>query len=144
MTKESSTNRADIPRITTDLSSNKLEWAVTQSFGSCTHCHMDISLLAPTPSPQVTGSRVSIDRRGSRSSPMELVDLYVSCFAAISSIRSDINSTDKAALISLANAKLGPFRQTNLGAGIYADDNDPLGRVWYHIPNLGARVCRIS
>ena len=37
--------------------------------------------------------------------------------------------------------KLEPFRASDLSNGIYADGSDPLGRVWYHIPNLGPKFC---
>lgn len=37
--------------------------------------------------------------------------------------------------------KLEPFRTRDTDRGIYTDENDPLGRVWYHIPNLGPKFC---
>lgn len=38
-------------------------------------------------------------------------------------------------------SRLDPFRATDITSGIYADASDALGRVWYHIPNLGPKFC---
>ena len=54
---------------------------------------------------------------------------------------SDIAPSGKSYAQSVSLTKLEPFQPTDLSNGIYADANDPLGRVWYHIPNLGPKFC---
>jgi hypothetical protein len=48
---------------------------------------------------------------------------------------------ERLAVAGLAMNKLEPFRSSDLAKGIYVDDADQLGRVWYHIPNLGPKFC---
>jgi hypothetical protein len=55
--------------------------------------------------------------------------------------RSGRDPIEQHALATLCPSKLEPFRSTDMANGIYADDSDPLGRVWYHIPNLGPKFC---
>jgi len=59
----------------------------------------------------------------------------------LSSVRIDGESADRHVLASLAAPKLDPFRPTDLPRGVFADASDSLGRVWYHIPNLGPKFC---
>lgn len=56
-------------------------------------------------------------------------------------MRSDANPVNRAGAVSPTISKLEPFRASDISNGIYADEVDQLGRVWYHIPNLGPKFC---
>ena len=56
-------------------------------------------------------------------------------------LRHDSSLQSKVSQSASGSPKLEPFRQCDMERGVYTDENDPLGRVWYHIPNLGPKFC---
>ena len=120
---------------------NKLEWAVNQAYvfhdtypstrrhGACEYCQMDLNIIMSGQTNQsTTSNRNSNDRRHHRSYG-DSVD------------SSDTLYQGRLASMGIIPSKLEPFKTTDISNGIYADESDPLGRTWYHIPNLGAKFC---
>lgn len=56
-------------------------------------------------------------------------------------LRLDSGSSGRVNASGVGIGKLEPFHASDISNGIFADDEDPLGRVWYHIPNLGPKFC---
>ena len=54
---------------------------------------------------------------------------------------AEVALQSRLAASGLTTAKLEPFKMTDVPNGIFVDETDPLGRVWYHIPNLGPKFC---
>jgi hypothetical protein len=102
---------------------------------------MDLAILTTFPSPQVA-NRGNNERRLNRAHPQENSDAYVFKDGIfIDQPHRDVISNSKTSTHSTNIGKLEPFLSTDLSNGIYADPSDPLGRVWYHIPNLGPKFC---
>ena len=57
------------------------------------------------------------------------------------SVSSDLALQSRLIASGLVASKLEPFRKSDLSKGVFADESDQLGRVWYHIPNLGPKFC---
>jgi hypothetical protein len=65
----------------------------------------------------------------------------MSCFQSKLVFSTESVPSVRPVLNSLHANKLEPYRSTDLSKGIYVDEGDSLGRVWYHIPNLGPKFC---
>jgi hypothetical protein len=121
---------------------NKLEWAVSQAYvietftiecnpfrhGACEFCQMDLSIITSGQANHAVSNRASSERRQNR--------VYTDSTDA-----SDSVYQGKLASMGIIPSKLEPFKATDISNGTYADESDPLGRTWYHIPNLGAKFC---
>jgi len=119
---------------------NKLEWAVNQAYvtivlhalyyshGACEFCQMDLNIITSGQANQSVSNRNSNERRQHRS-------------YGDTAESSDILYQGRLASMGIIPSKLEPFKTTDISNGIYADESDPLGRTWYHIPNLGAKFC---
>ena len=101
---------------------------------------MDLAILAPVPSPQVTGRQFN-ERRGSRSFSTDALDRYVFSVFPIHFDSAETNQHIRIAPSAIGIGKLEPFHASDISNGVFTDDDDPLGRVWYHIPNLGPKFC---
>jgi len=127
----------------TPITTNKLEWAVNQAYallfplnyfvdvhshGACEFCQMDLGILSSIQSQPSSSNRGTNERRNNR---------------AYSESNDGLDTVYQGRLASMGivPSKLEPFRVTDIANGVYADESDPLGRAWYHIPNLGAKFC---
>ena len=89
---------------------------------------MDLNIITTGQSNQSTSNRTSSERRNNRSYG-ESADPSESVYQG------------RLASLGIIPSKLEPFKTTDIPSGVYADESDPLGRTWYHIPNLGAKFC---
>ncbi len=102
---------------------------------------MDLSILLTAQSAPPT-TRTGNERRTSRSysesNDRYALTTFISPHACCS---FDAIYHGRLASMGIIPSRLEPFRGTDIAGGIYADGSDALGRVWYHIPNLGPKFC---
>lgn len=103
---------------------------------------MDLAILAAPPGAQ-PASRSAAERRTSRFYSQDPLERYaVPDIISVSTLSSsEVVLQSRLAASGLGASKLEPFRVSDMSNGIFADTTDPLGRVWYHIPNLGPKFC---
>lgn len=118
-----------------------LSYLYTIRHGTCPFCQMDLSILLANQSSAPNTNRNGSERRASRSynDSSETYEAFRKYMHPL--YRFDAIYHGRLASMGIIPSRLDPFRGTDISNGVYADSSDSLGRVWYHIPNLGPKFC---